>query len=258
MTAPARRLETLVPSARPLAVVRDASPVLVDLTVPGQERVELEPVRQFLLPGEGLLGAPSWQRAVKRLIDLAVTVVAIALISPVLATVALLVWLSSPGPVFFAQDRVGCDGRRFRFLKFRTMYRDAESRRQELIDLNEVDGPVFKIRRDPRITPIGRMLRKLSLDELPQLFHVLSGRMSIVGPRPPLPEEVARYGTWESQRLLVKPGLTCIWQVSGRSDLDFGTWVAMDVDYIRRWSLLLDLKLMAHTIPAVLSGRGAY
>jgi lipopolysaccharide/colanic/teichoic acid biosynthesis glycosyltransferase len=139
------------------------------------------------------------------------------------------------------------------------MCRDAEAKRRELDEQNEVpDGVVFKIRHDPRITRMGRVLRRLSVDELPQLFHVLSGKMSLVGPRPPLPEEVAAYGAWEAQRLLVKPGLTCIWQVSGRSDLDFHTWVQMDIEYIRDWSLWLDLKLLLRTIPAVLSGHGAY
>jgi lipopolysaccharide/colanic/teichoic acid biosynthesis glycosyltransferase len=171
---------------------------------------------------------------------------------------ALMVRLSSRGPVFYVSDRVGRRGRQFRFLKFRTMCYDAETKRHELDGQNEVDGPVFKIRVDPRITRVGRLLRKLSLDELPQFAHVLSGKMSLVGPRPPLPEEVAEYGAWEAQRLLVKPGLTCIWQVSGRSDLGFHTWMSMDIEYIRDWSLWLDLKLLARTPAAVLSGHGAY
>ena len=182
----------------------------------------------------------------------------LAALSPVLACAALMVKLSSRGPVFFAQERVGCRGRRFRFLKFRTMRDGAEEERCRLDGLNELDGPVFKIRDDPRITRAGRILRKFSVDELPQLFHVLSGKMSLVGPRPPLCEEVEAYSRWDAQRLLVKPGLTCIWQVSGRSNLSFHTWVDMDIEYIRRWSLWVDVKLLARTVPAVLSGRGAY
>ena len=127
-----------------------------------------------------------------------------------------------------------------------------------LATANEADGPIFKIREDPRITSIGRLLRKLSIDELPQLVHVLAGQMSLVGPRPPLASEVEHYGEWESQRLMVKPGLTCIWQVSGRSDLDFDTWVEMDIEYIKTWSLINDLRLLALTVPAVALGRGAY
>ena len=244
------------PDPAPRAV--DPGAVVIDLRKPEQLAIDLRPEAPFLRPTEGLLGASLLERAAKRLLDVTFSALAIAVLSPVLVAAAVMVAWSSPGPVFYAQDRVGCRGRRFRFLKFRTMCRDAEARRDELVDLNEVDGPVFKIRRDPRITTVGRVLRKLSLDELPQFFHVLSGKMSLVGPRPPLPHEVAAYNAWEAQRLLVKPGLTCIWQVSGRSELDFGTWVRMDIDYIRRWSLWFDLKLLLRTVPAVLSGRGAY
>ena len=205
-----------------------------------------------------MLGASQWERAAKRLIDVVIAAVALIVLSPVLVCAALMVKLTSRGPVFYAQDRVGYRGRRFRLLKFRSMCRDADERRHELIDLNEADGPVFKIHDDPRITKAGRVLRRLSLDELPQLIHVLSGKMSLVGPRPPLPEEVAAYSLWEAQRLLAKPGITCIWQTSGRSDLDFRTWVSMDIAYIRDWSLWLDVKLLVRTVPAVLSARGAY
>ena len=142
--------------------------------------------------------------------------------------------------------------------KFRSMKVEAHEDRDEILHLNELEGPVFKIRDDPRVTRVGRAIRKLSIDELPQLLNVLAGDMSLVGPRPPLPEEYETYGPRERQRLAVKPGITCIWQVSGRSDLDFETWVDMDLEYIEGWTIRQDLKLLVLTIPAVLSGRGAY
>ena len=166
--------------------------------------------------------------------------------------------MTSPGPPIFRQTRVGIDGRRFSFYKFRSMRVTAEQERDQLVDLNERGGPIFKIKDDPRITKVGWLTRRSSIDELPQLWNVLRGDMSLVGPRPPLPAEVEQYSAWEDQRLRVKPGITCIWQVSGRSDLDFETWVAMDIEYIERWRLWLDIVLLAKTIPAVLSGRGAY
>lgn len=254
---PAEELARPVPQAVP-----DDVEVVVDLRVAPKQLVldirsgaaELP----LLASHEGLLGASRGERALKRLIDVVGAVVLLIGLSPLLLAAVVLVKLSSRGPVLYRQDRVGCGGRRFRFIKFRTMYRDADQRRHELDGRNEADGPVFKIHDDPRITRVGRVLRKLSLDELPQLVHVLSGKMSLVGPRPPLPDEVAAYDAWEEQRLLVRPGLTCIWQVSGRSDLDFRTWVRMDLEYIRDWSPWLDVKLLARTVPAVLSGRGSY
>jgi len=191
-------------------------------------------------------------------VDVVVASLAIVVLAPVFVAAAIAVKLSSPGPVFFSQPRVGRDGRVFSFLKFRSMYADAEQRKAELSDMNEADGPVFKIKEDPRITPVGRFLRRMSLDELPQLFHVLGGQMSLVGPRPHLPIEVSAYGPMDYRRLTVQPGITCIWQVSGRSELDFDTWVTLDLEYIDTWSVWLDVKLLARTIPAVLSGRGAY
>jgi lipopolysaccharide/colanic/teichoic acid biosynthesis glycosyltransferase len=175
-----------------------------------------------------------------------------------LLAVAILVGVTSRGPIFYVQERVGRAGKPFRMLKFRSMYRDAHDRRFEHVEQNMHQGPIFKIRDDPRITPIGRAIRRLSIDELPQFFNVLMGHMSLVGPRPALPEEFLDYTDRERQRLLVKPGVTCIWQVSGRSDIDFKTWIDMDLEYIETWSVRLDLKLLAKTVPAVLSGRGAY
>ena len=206
----------------------------------------------------GLHAAARWQLAVKRTIDVIGASLALLLLSPVLIAAAIAVKLSSPGPVFYVSGRVGKDGHPFPFAKFRSMRCNAEYEKPHLVDLNEASGPVFKVRDDPRITKAGRVLRKLSIDELPQLFHVLSGKMSLVGPRPPLPEEVVTYSELEWQRLLVKPGITCIWQVSGRSDLDFDTWVQMDIQYIEEWTVFGDLRLLGRTIPAVLTGRGAY
>ncbi|MFN2557371.1 MAG: sugar transferase [Nitriliruptorales bacterium] len=199
-----------------------------------------------------------WKLGVKRAIDIVGSLLLLILFAPVLLIASLAIISTSPGHVLFVQERLGRDGRPFRMFKFRSMYRDAEARRAELADLNECTGPIFKVRNDPRITPVGRVLRKLSLDEMPQLLNVLRGDMSLVGPRPPLPDEYAVYGPRERGRLAVKPGLTCTWQVSGRSDLDFDTWMEMDLSYIRDWSLWLDVKLLLLTIPAVLSGRGAY
>ena len=212
----------------------------------------------YLEPHEGLLGASRWGHALKRGLDVVVAVLGLLILALLLVIVAASIRLTSPGPVFYVQERVGQHGRRIRFRKFRTMRVDAHVLKHRLAGQNESDGPIFKIRNDPRITPVGRILRKLSIDELPQLLHVLKGEMTLVGPRPPLPEEVETYSAWELQRLWVKPGITCIWQVSGRSDLDFETWVQMDVEYIRRWTPWLDLELLARTIPAVLTGRGAY
>jgi lipopolysaccharide/colanic/teichoic acid biosynthesis glycosyltransferase len=207
---------------------------------------------------EGLLGAAWWQVVVKRGMDILASALAIVVLAPLLLAVALLVKTTSRGPVFYVQRRVGRSGEPFRMVKFRSMYRDAHDRRDEHVDQNMHQGPIFKIRDDPRVTPVGRAIRRLSIDELPQFINVLTGDMSLVGPRPALPEEFLDYTDRERQRLLVKPGVTCIWQVSGRSDIDFDTWIDMDLAYIETWSLRLDLELLARTVPAVLSGRGAY
>jgi exopolysaccharide biosynthesis polyprenyl glycosylphosphotransferase len=246
-----------------LVIVPDREPrhrgagddVVIDLRT-GDPVLELRP--EPVAPADRLVRANVVQRTLKRSTDVVLASLAVALLAPVFIAVALTIKLSSSGPVFFRQPRIGRDGRAFTFLKFRSMYADADQRKAELQDLNEADGPIFKIKNDPRITPIGRFLRRTSLDELPQLFHVIAGHMSLVGPRPHLPEEVAAYGPLDYRRLTVQPGITCIWQVSGRSDLDFDTWVALDLEYIDTWSLWLDVKLMLKTVPAVLSGKGAY
>lgn len=194
----------------------------------------------------------------KRLIDVIGALTALLLLSPLLLLVALAIKLESRGPVLFWQYRLGEHGIPFRFYKFRSMVADAEQVRADLQGDNEVDGPIFKIRRDPRITRVGRWIRKTSLDETPQLLHILQGKMSLVGPRPPLPEEVEGYEPWQRERLAVRPGLTCIWQISGRSDIPFERWVELDIVYVRSRSLFLDLKILLLTPWAVLSGRGAY
>jgi len=197
------------------------------------------------------------QLVVKRAVDLGLSLVLFLLTLPIQALAALAIRLTSPGPIFFRQVRCGLNGRHFTLLKFRTMEAKAEERLLEIAHLNEMSGPVFKAAHDPRLTPAGRILRRLSIDELPQLWNVIVGDMSLVGPRPPLPEEVARYEPWQRRRLSMSPGLTCLWQVSGRSELDFDRWMALDLKYIDTWSPMLDLKILLKTVPAVLSGRGA-
>ncbi|HEX7077701.1 MAG TPA: sugar transferase [Candidatus Eisenbacteria bacterium] len=199
-----------------------------------------------------------YRRGGKRLLDLAIALAALAFALPFMAVAALLIKLDSPGPVFHRAIRVGRGGRKFTFLKLRSMQRDAEELRGLLLHLNEAKGPAFKLQNDPRVTRVGRLLRKTSLDELPQLFHVVAGRMSLVGPRPPFPEEVERYEPWMLRRLAVRPGLTCLWQIRGRSDLSFDEWMRLDLQYVDRLSLGLDLEILLLTVPAVISGRGAY
>jgi exopolysaccharide biosynthesis polyprenyl glycosylphosphotransferase len=193
----------------------------------------------------------------KRVFDCALAALLLVATAPLLLVVAALVRLTSPGPVLFRQRRCGQWGREFICYKFRTMVDGAELTRHEFEALNEMDGPVFKIRNDPRVTRVGRFLRRTSIDELPQLWNVLRGDMSIVGPRPPLPEEVARYRPRDFQRLAVVPGLTCLWQIKGRSEIKFDEWVRLDLEYIRRRGFWFDLAIVLRTIPAVLSGRGA-
>jgi len=197
------------------------------------------------------------QLFVKQLFDYLGAFFLVLLLSPLFLLIAIMIKISSPGPVIFKQIRCGLNGRKFTFYKFRSMIANAEEIKPNLEELNEATGPVFKIKNDPRVTSIGRFLRKTSIDELPQLFNVLKGDMSLVGPRPPLPSEVEKYEWWQRRRLSMKPGLTCIWQVSGRSKLDFDTWMKMDLEYIDNWSLGLDFKILFKTIPAVLSGKGA-
>lgn len=199
-----------------------------------------------------------YPRIGKRLLDLAGSTLGLLIALPVIAVAAVAIRLDSPGPVFHRAVRVGRGGRKFTFLKLRSMQVGAEELRGLLLHLNEAQGPAFKLHDDPRVTRVGRVLRKTSLDELPQLLHVFNGRMSLVGPRPPFPEEVERYEPWMLRRLSVKPGLTCLWQVKGRSDLSFEEWMRLDLEYVDRLSFGLDLRILLLTVPAVLSGRGAY
>jgi exopolysaccharide biosynthesis polyprenyl glycosylphosphotransferase len=194
----------------------------------------------------------------KRAVDIILSLSGILLFSWLYILVALLVKLTSRGPVIFRQTRVGKGGRLFTCYKFRSMCVDAETRKAALLHLNEVSGPVFKIKNDPRFTPVGRFIRKFSLDEMPQLFNVLKGDMSIVGPRPPVPNEVASYNDYVRGRLAVKPGLTCLWQINGRSNIAFDHWVELDLLYIETMSFWGDIKIMLKTIPAVVTGRGAH
>jgi len=192
----------------------------------------------------------------KRLFDVGFSALVLALASPLLFLIAVLIKLDSPGPVFFVQERVGLHGRRFKLYKFRTMVKDAEKMLPALLSANEADGPAFKLKNDPRVTRVGRILRRTSLDELPQFINVLKGDMSVVGPRPPLPHEVEQYDRAWRRRLSVKPGITCIWQATARNHASFEEWVKMDLEYIDNWSLWLDLKLVARTALAVLGMTG--
>jgi lipopolysaccharide/colanic/teichoic acid biosynthesis glycosyltransferase len=193
----------------------------------------------------------------KGVVDRVVAALALVVLAPVLAVLAVLVKLSSRGPVLFKQLRGGLNGRPFRMLKFRTMTEGAEGQRDLLLALNEMDGPVFKIENDPRVTKVGRFLRRTSLDELPQLWNVLLGHMSLVGPRPlPVGETQGLHGPFR-RRLSMRPGLTCLWQIRGRNDLTFHEWMALDLQYVDGWSLGLDFAILMRTVPALLSGKGA-
>jgi lipopolysaccharide/colanic/teichoic acid biosynthesis glycosyltransferase len=192
------------------------------------------------------------------MLDVAVAALGLFALAPLFGLIALAIKLDSRGPVFYAQERVGLNRRRFPTYKFRTMVVDADAKQAELEHMNEADGPVFKIRHDPRITRLGRVLRRTSLDELPQLLNVLLGDMSLVGPRPLPVRDVKRMDVrWHQRRFSVKPGITCLWQIRSRRP-QFDEWIASDIEYIDNWSLKLDLKILAQTLPAVISGQGAH
>jgi exopolysaccharide biosynthesis polyprenyl glycosylphosphotransferase len=192
----------------------------------------------------------------KDLFDFLFSVFVVVVFSPLFVILALAIKIDSKGPVYFAQKRVGLRGRKFHVFKFRTMVTNAEELKTKLMQQNEMDGPVFKMTNDPRITRVGRFLRKTSLDELPQFFNVLTGDMSVVGPRPPIPEEVKQYESWQLRRLSMKPGITCIWQVSGRNNIPFDEWMKMDLQYIDNWSLKLDFVIFLKTIRTMVRGDG--
>lgn len=200
-----------------------------------------------------------WALFIKRAVDIVIGTLLLVLVSPILAVCALSILISDGMPVLYDWNVVGKDGRRFRSWKFRTMVRNADRLKQDLQKFNEMQGPVFKMRDDPRIIPAGRFLRKYSLDELPQLWSVVKGDMSLVGPRPPLVSEYEKFKPWQKRKLSVVPGLTCLWQVQGRADInDFDDWVRMDLEYIDHWSLYKDFKILFQTAFAVVRGRGAY
>jgi exopolysaccharide biosynthesis polyprenyl glycosylphosphotransferase len=229
----------------------------MDLFPHTRARVELEELDGMPLLSFATTPTSQLKLMLKRTLDVAVASLLLLIALPIVGMIALAIWLTSGGTVLFRQTRCGLNGRFFTLYKFRTMVEGAEDRRRELMHLNEMDGPVFKLRSDPRVTFFGRFLRRYSLDELPQLWNVLRGDMSLVGPRPPIPEEVAKYQRWQRRRLAMKPGLTCLWQVSGRNNLDFDRWMQLDLEYIDSWSPTLDFKILLKTIPAVLSGKGA-
>jgi len=238
------------------------------LGVTAHVAVDLFPMQFTQGRPESLLGLPIMtfesvsdkhqQLIIKRLLDIILSGIGLIILAPVFLCVALSVRLTSPGPVMFAQERCSLNGRRFKLFKFRTMVVDAESKMEELMAFNQMEGPAFKMDNDPRITPIGKILRKLSLDELPQLWNVFQGDMSLVGPRPPLPKEVQQYDFWQRRRLSMRPGITCLWQVGGRNKIkDFDEWAKLDLKYIDEWSLALDFKILLKTFPVVLGGVGA-
>lgn len=233
------------------------------LTLPPQvstdAKMEIAAMSGVGLPMLGLRRTPTseFQLAVKRAIDLVGGMVGLLLVTPILIATAIAIRAESKGPVLFRQVRAGRNGRKFTMYKFRSMVIDAEAKRAELLHLNEMGGPVFKITRDPRITRVGRFIRKTSIDELPQLFNIVMGDMSLVGPRPPLPSEVEDYEAWQRRRLSVKPGLTGLWQVSGRNQIDFEEWMQLDLKYIDTWTIWLDVKIILQTVPVVLFRKGA-
>ena len=258
----------IVPGSMDLQVIHqeirdlDSMGVVVHLSLPlfveVSSRVETTHIveRPFLtfssVPPSG------FQLAVKRLIDVGASMFLLVVLSPVLLGIGVLVALMSKGGALFRQERVGMNGRRFVLYKFRTMVEGAERQRAGLESKNELDGPAFKMRSDPRVTGLGKFLRKSSLDELPQLWNVLKGDMSLVGPRPLPDYEVEKFHPWQRRRMNMRPGITCLWQVGGRNEMGFDEWMRLDLEYIDRWSLWLDLAILARTIPAVVRGRGAY
>lgn len=221
-------------------------------------RMQVEDIAGIPMIGMKEVSISGLNQFIKRSLDVTISTLALVLGAPLMGLVALMIKLESPGPVLFPQERVGKDNRRFILYKFRSMVEDAEARQASLEALNEADGPLFKIKEDPRLTRLGKWLRRLSLDELPQFYNVLRGDMSLIGPRPPIPAEVEQYQEWHKRRLEVAPGITGLWQVSGRSELTFDEMALLDIYYIENWSLSLDTKILWQTIPKVLFGSGAY
>ena len=232
--------------------------IVPDLFQLALSRVDIEDLGGIPIIGVKEVSITGWNLAFKRASDLVISSAGLILLSPLLLLISVAIKLDSPGPILFKQVRVGKGGRRFVFHKFRSMRQGAEEERRQLVDQDEVVGATFKIRHDPRCTRVGRLLRRASLDELPQFYNVLRGEMSLVGPRPALPSEVEQYQEWHRRRLEISPGITGLWQVSGRSQLTFDEMCLLDIYYLENWSPLLDLKIALKTAPAVLAGRGAY
>lgn len=221
-------------------------------------RVDVDEIAGVPLLTVSEIRLKGFNAAAKRTMDIICSSLGLIAISPLLLVFAALVKLTSPGPVFFGQERVGLDGQTFPMYKFRSMVRDADKLFPQLEPLSEVEGHIFKMKNDPRVTPLGRFMRRYSVDELPQLLNVLLGQMSLVGPRPPLPREVVKYNPWHLKRLRTRPGITGLWQVSGRSHLPFEDMVRLDIYYIENWSLWQDLKILLRTVPVTLTGNGAF
>jgi lipopolysaccharide/colanic/teichoic acid biosynthesis glycosyltransferase len=222
-------------------------------------RIREETPWEAMLPPQTGMRRWQLQQVLKRILDVVLAGAALVALAPLFLAIATIIRLTSPGPIFYEWRVLGRRARPFIGYKFRTMVVDADVLKARFLDRNEMNGPVFKIRDDPRVTPLGRWLRRYSLDELPQLWSVVKGDMSLVGPRPPAPEEFIRFEPWQRAKLAVTPGITCLWQVNGRNEIsDFDSWARLDLEYIRTWTLWLDLKILLRTIPAVLSGRGAY
>jgi exopolysaccharide biosynthesis polyprenyl glycosylphosphotransferase len=220
-------------------------------------RVYLEHLQEIPLLTLSSTPDDQWLLFIKRVLDVVIATLTLIVVAPLMVAIAVLVRITSAGPVLYKQTRCGLGGRPFTLYKLRSMVENADEMLDDLTQHNELDGPVFKMSSDPRCTPIGRWMRKWSLDEIPQLWNVLRGDMSLVGPRPPIPDEVAKYETWHRRRLRMRPGLTCLWVVQGRNHVKFERWMQLDMDYIDHWSLWLDLKILLRSIPVVLSGRGA-
>ena len=235
-----------------------AARLVPDLFQMSLSRVEIEDLNGIPMIGIREITFSRWGLIVKRAIDTIASAIALIILAPLLGLIALAILLDSPGPVLFRQTRVGKDGKTFTLHKFRSMRVGAEQEQEQLAEKNEATGPLFKMREDPRLTRVGKILRRFSLDELPQLHNVLRGEMSLVGPRPPLPKEVDEYQEWHKKRLEIAPGLTGLWQVSGRSDLTFDEMVLLDIYYIENWSPALDTIITLRTIPRVIFGDGAY
>jgi exopolysaccharide biosynthesis polyprenyl glycosylphosphotransferase len=250
-----RTIQRLLRTCEQHCVRAQVVPDLFQLT---KNQVYVEDLNGIPLIGTRDISLQGWNLFVKRASDLAIGGLGALVSLPFAALIAFAIKLDSPGPILYVQTRIGKNGAPFRCYKFRSMVADADERRQELVERNEASGPLFKVRNDPRRTRVGRFLRRYSLDELPQLINVLRGEMSLVGPRPNLPEEVEHYVDWHQKRLIVSPGITGLWQVSGRSDLTFDEMVLLDIYYVENWNLIMDLGILLRSFPAVLRGRGAY